>query len=254
LIGALVGELYVRVRMNGYQMEDWLDDDGNSHKFDGFYGFYSGHWLAASGFISLGFFLMSLKYTDKHPRPVRGGICSSWKRFGKAAFVAGCFWGIASVGMYHNLNIDNKEGESYRFKEAWDEILDSPVWAQLSIHLADLYKTLNDMGWEEFLEKLNEMMDADGTWADSKALKVLDLPAEATQEEIKKAKRKMIKLYHPDICKLDKDVCAEKFMAVQKASEILDDDTRKRKAANKKSRKDERPRKKKKSQKQRSSA
>ena len=171
-------------------------------------------------------------FTPTHPKPIKRGSCSSFKSVGKAAFVAGAFWAICFTGMYHNATIDSKSGDTVRFKDALYEIFDSPAWAQLATVFKDLYRILTEQGWDEFLSKFNEMLDADGEWAKSNAYKTLELDDEATQAEIKKAVRKFQKKYHPDICKLEKDVCEAKFMEIQKADELLNDRSRKRKSAN----------------------
>lgn len=236
LVGAVLGE--IQIRRNPMELD--IDDDGNEIPFN---GFHSGIWTMLFAWFVFSF---SLKFTPAHPKPIRRGSCTSIKSFGKAAFVAGAFWAICCTGMYHNMTIDAKNGDTVRFKDALYEILDSPAWAQLATVFKDLYQILTERGWEEFLSKFNEMLDADGEWAESNAYKTLGLEPEATQSEIKKAVRKYQKMYHPDICKLDKDMCETKFMEIQKANELLDDRSRKRKSANSRSEKGKKSNKKKK--------
>jgi molecular chaperone DnaJ len=53
---------------------------------------------------------------------------------------------------------------------------------------------------------------------------VLGVNKEAKKEDIKKAYRKLVKKYHPDVNK--EDGAEEKFKEVQEAYEVLSDDTK----------------------------
>jgi len=56
---------------------------------------------------------------------------------------------------------------------------------------------------------------------------LLGVPETATQEEIKKAYRKLARKYHPDLCK--KPECEEKFKEINTAYEILGDPEKRKK-------------------------
>lgn len=71
---------------------------------------------------------------------------------------------------------------------------------------------------EQFTTEIVAICDLDGR---RKAFEDLELHEGATDEEIKKAARRIRKLYHPDLCKLPPDVCVEKFQIAQGAYETL---------------------------------
>jgi len=50
---------------------------------------------------------------------------------------------------------------------------------------------------------------------------ILGVPRNASQEEIKKAYRRLVRKYHPDICK--KPECEEKFKEINEAYQVLSD-------------------------------
>src|SRR5215469_1983806 len=52
--------------------------------------------------------------------------------------------------------------------------------------------------------------------------KILDIPREASNEDIKKAFRKLARKYHPDVAK-DKKAAEEKFKEINEAYEVLGD-------------------------------
>ena len=56
----------------------------------------------------------------------------------------------------------------------------------------------------------------------------LGISREATDEEIKKAFRKLARLYHPDVAK-DKKTAEEKFKAINEANEVLSDPVKRKK-------------------------
>src|SRR5215468_9739752 len=57
---------------------------------------------------------------------------------------------------------------------------------------------------------------------------ILNVPREASSEEIKKAFRKLAREYHPDVAK-NKKVAEEKFKEINEAYEVLSDPTKRKK-------------------------
>lgn len=55
------------------------------------------------------------------------------------------------------------------------------------------------------------------------ARKVLDLPESAAMHEIKENYRRLIRIWHPDKCGEDKDICHEMTESIIRAQEIIMD-------------------------------
>src|SRR6202022_2150728 len=58
--------------------------------------------------------------------------------------------------------------------------------------------------------------------------KILNVPREASSEDIKKAFRKLARQYHPDVAK-DKKDAEEKFKQINEAYEVLSDPEKRKK-------------------------
>src|SRR5580698_6670447 len=58
--------------------------------------------------------------------------------------------------------------------------------------------------------------------------KILGVPRDASQDDIKKAFRKLARQFHPDVAK-DKKGAEEKFKAVNEANEVLSDPDKRKK-------------------------
>lgn len=61
---------------------------------------------------------------------------------------------------------------------------------------------------------------------------LLQVDTKATTEEIRSAYKKLVKIYHPDVCKLGKDECEERIYEINEAYTVLADEE-KRKLFNK---------------------
>ena len=55
----------------------------------------------------------------------------------------------------------------------------------------------------------------------NEARRFLNLPEEASRNEIKKTFNDLIKVYHPDLCEADKDLCKEKAEKLIESYKII---------------------------------
>jgi len=165
----------------------------------------------------------------------KGGVC---KRISKIGLKCLFMWVLIFSAVYWNGDIDSptEEFAKVRIKDSVEQIRNSPAWAQFkqgaSIKLTEFYTILSEEGFEAMWNKFTDALDVDGT---QRAYVDLELQEGATQEEIKKSARRLQKLYHPDRCTLDKDVCIDKFQAVQSAYEVLSDRAASKKQKNERS-------------------
>ena len=133
LVGAFIGEAIAvyTVLYNDTPDPDW----------DPKTGFYSGLLPMIFAFIA---FSWSKKYASAPRRGLKGTYCGSLKRCGKTAFAVFAFWALLGVGCYHNVSVTNDDGEEHRIKDSFDEIYNSPVWAQLGETVKGFYNKLQN--------------------------------------------------------------------------------------------------------------
>lgn len=160
----------------------------------------------------------------------RPGVC---KRAVKLWMMVVTFWALLGTGLYFNGEVESDNGSRTRVKESIDQIRNSPVWAQIKqnawIKCTNGYTTIKEEGFSTWWQEVVGALDVDGR---RRAYVDLELSEDATQEEIKASARKLQKKYHPDRCTEDKDVCIERFQAVQNAYEVLHDKASKKKEKN----------------------
>ncbi|KAF2352344.1 DnaJ domain, partial [Trinorchestia longiramus] len=142
------------------------------------------------------------------------------------------FMGLFSSYFYFNATIYS-QGEKVKLRDAVGYFIRSPMFEEFK---SNAYKIFNETrhdgfrkGWESFIE----LMDPFGTHY---ALKVLELPQNSTQAEIKERVRTLSKKWHPDkhVEEEDKIAAQEKFVEIQKAGEVLLEEKKRRARSNKK--------------------
>ena len=126
---------------------------------------------------------------------------------------------LVGSGLYHHGAISNKDGETVRFKDCVNHILNSPAWKEFSFFEAyeryshaDSYSS----GWDRFFEFVKDSSDFQG---EKGARQVLGVSKDASWKEVKSAHRVLALKLHPDRCS-DAD-CEERFTEMQAAYDLL---------------------------------
>ncbi|XP_076089334.1 dnaJ homolog subfamily C member 22-like [Mytilus galloprovincialis] len=143
-----------------------------------------------------------------------------------------------SSAIYFNATITTKEGDEVPLREAINNFFTSPAWADTKESFRNLYKYYQEHGWENLYNKIVDSLDPLG---ESKAYKDLGVHENASEEEIKKSYKKLVKQWHPDkhMKETDPDKKAEaqkRFIEIQEAYETLSSIKLNRARRNKKSR------------------
>ena len=94
----------------------------------------------------------------------------------------------------------------------------SPRGARVQATLADLWSAALKWDWELFSNSFKDKLDIHG---ERNAHEVLELELGATEEEVRAAYKRLVKVYHPDRCVLEPEDCSARFQQVQKAMETL---------------------------------
>ena len=125
--------------------------------------------------------------------------------------------GWVGFGLVH-AEVESDSGQKVPLHVAIRNFFASPAWLEMRQAVKELWQELTKDGWSGFFYKLRDLADVDG---EDKALRVLDLSAAASEQEIKTRYRKLAKLYHPDRNRQNATAAAEKFMEVSEAYETL---------------------------------
>ncbi|KAJ0184062.1 hypothetical protein K1T71_000485 [Dendrolimus kikuchii] len=131
--------------------------------------------------------------------------------------------------IYFYGTITNSEGEEVPIYEAVYEFFTGSLWSDL----CDVYKFAQHHGWYEVWKQVVDLSDPQD---EQNAFKVLELSADASQQEITSNWRRLSREYHPDKVKDEtlRKAAHERFVEIQKAYEILSNSKHRRNRRNKK--------------------
>lgn len=135
-------------------------------------------------------------------------ICSLWCSF-----------------LYFNAHITTEDGEKIRLRDSINHFFKSPAWLEFKETFWGLYEEAQKQGWRNVYDELIKAIDPKG---EANALKVLGLSENATEAEIKRKYRSLVRQWHPD--KNTAEEAHKKFMEIQQAYEILSKSMHERKA------------------------
>ena len=145
---------------------------------------------------------------------------SFWRRVAILTLASLLYLSLWASWGYFNCTLTDKDGQEYKCRDSIKNSLNSPFFQEFKSVMRDLYIYVRYYGvsglWTEFMSSLDPSGEAS-------ALKTLDLPSSASQEEITSRYRKLSRQWHPDRHKdaQAKKEASEKFMAINSAYETL---------------------------------
>jgi len=124
----------------------------------------------------------------------RSGLFKRMMVAGLVAATITVLLSAATVNALQDVTVE-VDGENITLKEALRNVLKSPEFSKLMQSIWDLYRDVQEKGWDEAFKDLLETLDVDG---ETHSYKVLGLESGCTLDEVKKAYRKLARLHHPD--------------------------------------------------------
>ena len=159
----------------------------------------------------------------------------------RAAVLAACgalYLGMWSSYVYFNAEVVHN-GDKIKLREAVGNFVKSPA-VQVTSPFTFIFSVCNDIKLQEFwrnLKTLYQHMQINGFWStwsqlvesldpfgEKNALKVMDLKAGSSQEEIRSRYRELTKQFHPDKVQgtqEEKEAANEKFVQIQQVNREL---------------------------------
>ncbi|KAI1291904.1 DnaJ -like protein subfamily C member 22 [Halotydeus destructor] len=122
--------------------------------------------------------------------------------------------------LYFNCSIVDQNDEEIKCRDAAKNFMNSPVWKDVTGVMRDLYNYALHHGWRGIWTEIVNAFDPQG---ETNAMRVLNLPPEATQEQITATYKKLARQWHPDRHKTEeaKKQAQETFIQIQQAYETL---------------------------------
>eukprot|EP00054_Salpingoeca_dolichothecata_P001364 m.18901 g.18901 ORF g.18901 m.18901 type:complete len:383 (-) comp12120_c0_seq1:94-1242(-) len=207
-IGAFVGELLALVILIGHNQRAKEDSDVKKEPV-------SDDLLPV--FFTAICWVMTRRYRSAEPSKIRRSKRGWCRRFWTITFAYWLFLALCGSWFYFNCSVE-QDGETVRIRDSIDNIFKSPAWAQLKVLMRQRFNTLYEKGFNAFWNEVLDDLDLRG---EQRAYSTLGLQEDATEQEIKKAHRKLVLQYHPDKCQEAAEVCEAKFLEIQEAFETL---------------------------------
>jgi len=200
--------------------------------FTPFFGITVLNWCSI---VSVVIFHLFGRKWRRTPYPFR----SKKKRFAQLTSASIAFSLVFCSFLYFNATIKTNNNEEIKLRDAVGNFLKSPMFQDIK---TNTYKIYNDTWHEGPTKAFGNMIDLLDPTGRKHARKVLDLPKNATQEEIKTRVRELSKKYHPDKqlseTEEGKKNAELRFREVQEASDVLLDSKRRRMKNKKRSHED----------------
>ncbi|OWA54809.1 putative DnaJ-like protein subfamily C member 22 [Hypsibius exemplaris] len=141
--------------------------------------------------------------------------------------------------LWFNAKFTSRDGTTTTFREGVDNFLHSKAWLDLKKTLIYSWDYMQHYGWQRVLNEFWESMDTHG---ESRAMDILGLDSDATQQDMTTRYRKLSREWHPDRHRdpVAKEAAQKMFIEVAQAYEKLSTIRANRAKAGRKSRSDSR--------------
>ena len=167
------------------------------------------------------------------PKP-KAGTCHRLVHLGLSGCIIISLW---CSFMYFNANVTTEDGEKIKLRDAVNHFFTSPAWLEFKETVWQLFEEGQKQGWKNMYDEFVKALDPRG---EQNALKVLGLPENATESEIRRRYKKLAVKWHPDRNKDNQEEAQKKFIEIQQAYEVLSKLKSQRTAQNEKPRQEDR--------------
>lgn len=145
----------------------------------------------------------------------RNSLCKRVLLFSWCMFIIMALW---MCFFYFNAEITTDDGETIKIRDSVNHFFKSPAWLEFKSTVWELYEQGKKHGWKNIYDELIKALDPKG---EANARKVLGVNETASNEEIKRIYKKLVRKWHPDKNKEKKEEAQQKFMEIQEAYDIL---------------------------------
>lgn len=154
---------------------------------------------------------------DRRPQGVANTCC---KRMGVWFLAILVFYSLTGSYIYFNASVTTEDGETVKIREAVNNFLKSPAWAQIKESFWKIFEDYKKEGWEGARRRMVILADVEG---EERSQTILGVERNATMKEIKERYRYLAKEWHPDHHQGEEEKihAKEKFMEIKEAYDTL---------------------------------
>jgi len=169
-----------------------------------------------SGFICTFASAMTFSYFREYKRGYKKRtLCKRVTIFSACMFMIFALW---LSFFYFNAEVTTDDGEKIKVRDSVNHFFKSPAWMEFKATMSELYEHGKQHGWKNLYNEFVKALDPKGV---ANARKVLGVGEDASQDDIKKVYKKLVRKWHPDKHKGNKEDAQQKFMEIQNAYDIL---------------------------------
>lgn len=169
-----------------------------------------------SGFICTLTSSTTFSYFRQYRRSYkRKPLCKRLPMLFSSMFIVVILW---MSFFYFNAEIATEDGEKIKVRDSVNHFFKSPAWMEFKNTMWELYEHGRKNGWGNLYHEFVKALDPKG---EVHARKTLGISEDTTTEEIKKIYKKLVRKWHPDRHKENKEAAQVRFMEIQSAYDIL---------------------------------